>query len=173
MRKRKPPGRMMNVAFPPNKTSMASLLVSLASLTLAACATQARPSSPPADIAGFWHGTTRSTCESIIGPAFGRCSAINDVTFAVEQNEQNFRGIFTCRYGNYNCRHMMESGNIVAGEINGRRVMLRVVMPDDGSSCIYSGMLASSENAKIDGGFTCIQGGSLVDKGNWHIEKAR
>ncbi len=161
----------MRVILLPKECSPASLLAALVSLTLAACAPVAHSSLPPAAIGGFWQGTTRSSCEPLmtaIDP--GRCSALNLVTFAVEQNGENIEGIYTCQFGNYICRNMDESGNIVNGETAGHRVTLRVMMPDDGSSCIYSGML---KDHAINGGYICMQGAGLVDRGSWHIEKAQ
>jgi hypothetical protein len=157
------------MVFQPNKCLLVSLLISFAVLTMAACATTAPPASPPADIAGFWMGTTRTSCESALGIEPGRCGAINRVTFAVEQTGEKFGGVYTCQFGNYVCRNIMDSGNIVGGKIIGQRVMLRVFFPDDGSSCIYSGML---NDGKIDGGFTCTQGAALVDKGLLRLKKA-
>jgi hypothetical protein len=155
--------------FGPNKGHLAALFIPFVSIFLSACATVAGPASPPASIAGFWIGATRTSCQSVAGMEPGRCGAVNRVTFAVEQNKEKLSGIYTCQFGNYVCRNLMESGNIVGGQITGRRVTLRVAFPDDGSSCIYSGML---NDGAIDGGFTCMQGGALVDEGYLHLKKA-
>lgn len=139
-------------------------------LTLTGCANVAQSSAEQGRIAGFWQGNIRSGCEPLMEADPGRCNAVNRVTFAVEEQKGGIGGIYTCEFGNYVCRSMVETGNIVHGEISENLVAFRVFFPEDGSSCFYNGRL---ENGTIRGGFTCMQGGGIVDKGSWEIVKAR
>ena len=53
-----------------------------------------------AAMTGTWSGTTRVT-----PPCVRRCDAINNVTFAFDQQAPTIKGRYTCATGNRDCRY--------------------------------------------------------------------
>jgi hypothetical protein len=125
--------------------------------------------SNPADVSGNWSGTTRVTpCEF----SSGRCNAINNITFRFDQNGKKLKGKYTCAIGTMVCRNgnADNTGKVVSGRVSGDQIRLSVVLPADVSNCYYNGRLTSATTAR--GGYSCYQGGELLEEGMWEIKRA-
>jgi hypothetical protein len=161
------------------RTPFAAIVVSLAALACCGCAGQttetaynppAHPvvptiSTPNSDIVGVYQGTTRAYCLHVTP---GRCNAVQEVTITLtEDADSKIRGSYRCAYGNKVCYHLNETGKVVDASINGARLSARVMMPD-GSSCLFSGF---NNEGNINGGYSCYQGGSLIEQGIWRAKK--
>jgi hypothetical protein len=137
------------------------VLVALIAIRTGAGSAYAQASS----VSGLWSGTTR-----VMPPcAFssGRCDAVNKITFTLVQTGDHIKGKYTCAYGNMICRNggADNKGKVVSGRISGSQVRLSVVIPADVSNCYYHGELTSP--TAIRGGYSCYQGGELVEEGMW------
>jgi hypothetical protein len=122
-----------------------------------------------ANVAGLWSGTSR-----VMPPCFfsaGRCNAVNKITFNLTQNGEHIRGKYTCAYGNQICRKggMDNQGKVVGGRVSSNQVRISIVIPNDVSNCYYNGMIYSANS--IRGGYSCYQGGELVEEGNWDVQR--
>jgi hypothetical protein len=122
------------------------------------------------NLTGEWTGMTR-----VLPPCFfstGRCDAVNKITFSLTQKGNRLKGKYTCAYGNKICRDggMDTKGKIVSGKIASNQVRISVLIPNDLSNCYYNGMIMSSNS--IRGGYSCYQGGGLLEEGNWDIQRA-
>lgn len=121
---------------------------------------------PKSDIVGVYRGTTRAYCLHTIP---GRCNAVQDVTITLtEDGDSKILGSYQCSYGNQVCYNLNETGKVVSTSIDGSRLNVRVMMPD-GSSCLFSGLKSDDT---INGGYSCYQGGSLIEQGIWRAKKA-
>jgi hypothetical protein len=49
-------------------------------------------------------------------------------------------------------------------------VRISVLIPNDLSNCYYNGMIMSPDS--IRGGYSCYQGGGLLEEGNWDVQRA-
>jgi hypothetical protein len=157
------------------------LLLSLAAMmiALAGCSTpnpngvsvsriQSAASSLPKSergVVGVWRGTSLAGCGNLFTPP-NRCNAEQKISFTLVQNGAQLGGYYTCAYGNMNCRHMNESGKIIRASVNGSRLNIRVQMPD-ASTCRFTGMRS---DGNINGGYTCLQGSTVVEQGTWRAE---
>jgi hypothetical protein len=121
------------------------------------------------DISGLWTGTTRVTPPCSFSS--GRCNAVNNITFSIQQNGNRFKGKFTCAYGNLNCRNggADNTGKIVSGRINGADLRISVVVPADVSNCYYNGRVLSPNS--IRGAYSCYQGGELLEEGIFDVKR--
>jgi hypothetical protein len=119
------------------------------------------------NVAGVWSGTTRVT--PCVFSSSGRCNAVNNITLTLTQQTGRIRGKYTCAYGNLNCRNggSDNTGKIVSGRISGNEVRLSIIIPADVSNCYYNGRLTSPTT--IHGGYSCYQGGELVEEGIWDV----
>jgi hypothetical protein len=116
----------------------------------------------PGQLVGIWEGTTVASCNVSMLP--DRCNAQQKVKLTVLQGANDkLTGNYKCSYGTQNCYHMNETGKIVDASITGKQVMMRVQMPD-GMSCIFTG---HNEGDRVNGGYTCYTGGSLLERGSW------
>lgn len=117
---------------------------------------------------GVWEGTTRALCQGTPFPE--RCNAQQVVRMTLIRGDRSkLTGHYQCSYGNMDCFHMNETGKIVDASLNGAQVMMRVMMPD-GTSCTYTGR--TNENNEVDGGYSCLSGGALLEQGTWHAKKS-
>jgi hypothetical protein len=66
------------------------------------------------------------------------------------------------------CYHANETGKVIGVSLTGARINIRIIMPD-ATSCIFTGR---NVNQTIDGGYTCYQGGSLIEQGSWRARRS-
>lgn len=148
--------------------------VSSSSETYSTAPAQASSANPPvaqaassggaeSGFAGVWQGTSLSSCAAFsYRPS--RCNAEQKVTITLLQSpDGRFSGQYTCAYGNMDCYHENTTGKVIDVTTANARMSVRVLMPD-GTSCIYTGI---DVNQNINGGYTCYQGGGLVEQGSW------
>lgn len=125
---------------------------------------------PPEEIAGVWSGTSRAVpCDMLA--AIGRCNAVNNITFTLNQRGPQLTGRYTCATGTTVCRHggADDSGDINAGSISGSQFNLSVIIPADVSNCYYHG--ATTSSAEANGVYVCYQGGKPVEQGVWNLSR--
>jgi hypothetical protein len=135
-------------------------------------ATPAAPASPPAagkagSVVGVWEGRTWAGCTMTL-TATTRCNAQQKVTLTVLEGASGMTGFYRCAYGNSDCYDMNDTGNIVDVTLDGRRMTLRVAMPD-ATSCLYTGLITGPD---INGGYTCYAGGALIEIGSWRAQRS-
>lgn len=112
---------------------------------------------------GVWQGTTLASCAAFAHLP-SRCNAEQKVTITLlEGADGKFSGRYSCAYGNMDCYHENTTGKVIGVTITGARMSIRVIMPD-ATSCIYTGL---DVNQSINGGYTCYQGGGLIEQGSW------
>jgi hypothetical protein len=118
--------------------------------------------------AGVWQGTTLANCAAS-STLPSRCNAEQLVTITLLQGpDSKFTGRYTCAYGTMDCYHANETGKVIDVSIAGARMNIRIIMPD-ATSCIFTGR---SVNQTINGGYTCYQGGSLIEQGSWRARRS-
>jgi hypothetical protein len=118
--------------------------------------------------AGVWQGTTLASCAAFAYLP-SRCNAEQKVTITLLQGANtSFTGRYTCAYGNMDCYHANTTGKVIDVTITGARISVRVMMPD-ATSCIYTGI---NVNQTINGGYTCYQGGGLIEEGSWQARRS-
>jgi hypothetical protein len=125
---------------------------------------------PPADVAGAWSGTTRAVPCDVLAST-GRCNAVNNISFTLNQSGAQLTGKYTCASGNMICRHggADDSGDINSGSISGNQLNLSVIIPADVSNCYYHGATTSATQA--NGVYMCYQGGRQVEQGVWNLSR--
>ncbi len=129
---------------------------------------QNSPSPQQPDFAGVWQGTTLANCGGN-SPLPSRCNALQNVTITlIEGPKSNLTGKYSCAYGNMDCYHANETGKVIGVSLTGARINIRIIMPD-ATSCIFTGR---NVNQTIDGGYTCYQGGSLIEQGSWRARRS-
>jgi hypothetical protein len=115
------------------------------------------------EFTGVWQGTTLASCAAFTYLPT-RCNAEQIVTITLLQGpDAKFSGRYTCAYGNMDCYDENNSGKVIDVSFAGRRMSVRVLMPD-ATSCIYTGI---NVNQNINGGYSCYQGGGLIEQGSW------
>ena len=118
--------------------------------------------------AGVWQGTTLASCAAFAHLP-SRCDAEQVVTITLlEGPDAKYTGRYTCAYGNMDCYHANETGKVIDVTIARARMSVRVLMPD-ATSCIYTGI---NVNQTINGGYTCYQGGGLIEEGSWRARRS-
>ena len=118
--------------------------------------------------AGVWQGTTLASCAAFAHLP-SRCDAEQTVTITLLQSpDGKFTGRYTCAYGNMDCYHENTTGKVIDTTVAGARMSIRVMMPD-ATSCIYTGI---NVNQTINGGYTCYQGGGLIEEGSWRAHRS-
>jgi len=118
--------------------------------------------------AGVWQGTSLASCAAFTYLP-SRCDAEQIVTITLLQGPNGkLTGRYTCAYGNMDCYHVNETGKVIDVTITGARMSVRVMMPD-ATSCIYTGI---DVNQAINGGYTCYQGGGLIEQGSWRARRS-
>jgi len=142
----------------PGETSSAS----------APAAPSASSGAAESDFAGVWQGTTLASCAEFRHLP-GRCDAEQKVTITLLQGANGkFSGRYTCAYGNMDCYHENTTGKVVDVSIIGARMNIRIIMPDV-TSCIFTGR---DVNQSVNGGYTCYQGGGLIEEGSWQARRS-
>jgi hypothetical protein len=141
------------------------LKASLLAVLVQGCSAAGQPQ-PALDITGKWQGSSNTSCGVLLSDK-GRCGAVNDIAFTIFQDGSKLTGVYTCSTGTVICRNLNQSGNISAATISGSLARIRVAMPD-GSSCMFNGHFQS---ASAMGGFSCYQGGGLVEQGGWRVKR--
>lgn len=131
-------------------------------------APQHRESKPDADrgVTGVWHGTSTAFCPFFVLP--GRCAAVQNIKFTMFQRGSKITGFYRCATGTAVCLNLNETGVIKSGKITGPRIFFRVMMPD-GSSCIFTAVPAGE---RMRGGYSCYQGGGLLEQGKWDASRS-
>jgi hypothetical protein len=162
---------MATLAWESGRACSAQLLTGLiviAMLIVAGCAASLALQRPTFDMTGVWKGQLR------VLPCYpsyevGRCGAVNNITFNLHQTGNKLSGDYSCQFGTYICRdaNKTDRGTIMYGWLSGRTVTLRVMIPGDVSSCLFTGR-ASEE--QVVGGYACYQGGALVEIGDWQVK---
>jgi hypothetical protein len=121
-----------------------------------------------AGVAGVWQGTSLASCAAF-SHLPTRCNAEQKVTITLLQGpDAKFTGRYTCAYGNMDCYDENTTGKVIDVTLAGARMSIRVIMPD-GTSCIYTGI---NMNQTINGGYTCYQGGGLIEQGSWQSHRS-
>jgi hypothetical protein len=119
------------------------------------------------DLIGVWKGG--SLCRwGRIGTGIGCRGAVN-ITFTLfPAVRSKMTGFYSCENGTVGCRNRLENGTIATVEMNGKRLWLRVML-GDGSSCLFTSRFGHDRMA---GGYECLQGAGLVERGRWWIERS-
>jgi len=118
--------------------------------------------------AGVWQGATLASCGALAHQP-GRCNAEQVVTITLVPGPgTKLTGRYTCAYGSVDCFHANTTGRVMDVSIVGARMNVRVIMPD-ATSCIYTGI---NVNQTINGGYTCYQGGGLIEQGSWRAHRS-
>jgi hypothetical protein len=115
---------------------------------------------------GVWEGTSLATCGMSLP---NRCNAQQLITITLLPPGDNGKigGYYKCAYGNINCYNMNTTGKIGNVSINRSLLSVLVVMPD-GTSCRYQGR---NVDGMINGGYSCMSGGSKFEQGAWRAKK--
>jgi hypothetical protein len=117
-------------------------------------------------VTGVWHGTSTASCPFFVLP--GRCAAVQKITLTIFQRGSEITGFYRCATGSVVCLNINETGVIKAARLDGRRLSFRVMMRD-GSSCFFTTVPAGEE---MRGGYSCYQGGGLLEQGRWDVRRS-
>lgn len=123
------------------------------------------------DLTGIWRGEIRVIpCFPGTPHEVGRCNAVNRITFDLRQNDSTLTGDYRCAIGTMVCRdaNTTDHGTVASGQVSGRNVTMRIVLPGDLSSCLYNG---SDSSGQLRGGYRCYQGGGLAEVGLWQVSR--
>lgn len=143
-----------------------SLLLAL--FLLQACGLAAFQSEKPTvDVTGTWQGATVTSCGVLLLEK-GRCGAVERITFTLFQDGADVKGTYHCATGTMICRNLNDHGQVVSSSVSGSLARLRVMMPEDVSSCIFDGHFQAESGG---GSFFCYQGGGLVEQGQWKVAR--
>lgn len=139
------------------------------SSAIAAPATQsASAADDETGAAGVWQGTTLASCAAFTHLP-SRCDAEQKVTITLlEGPGGKLKGRYSCAYGNMDCYDGNYTGKVIDAGMDRARLSIRVIMPD-ATSCIYTGI---NMNQTINGGYTCYQGGGLIEQGSWQAHRS-
>jgi hypothetical protein len=119
-------------------------------------------------VAGVWQGTTLASCAAFAHLP-SRCNAEQNVTITLLQGpDAKFTGRYSCAYGNMDCYDANYTGKVIEVSNDGPRMTIRVIMPD-ATSCIFTGI---DVNQSVNGGYTCYQGGGLIEQGSWRARRS-
>ncbi len=143
-----------------------SLLLAL--LMVQACSAAAfQLEKPTVDVTGTWQGTSVTSCGVMLVEK-SRCGAVQRISFTLFQDGADVKGTYHCATGTAVCRSLAESGQVVSSSVTGSLARLRVMLSEDGSSCIFDGHF-QPETAR--GAFFCYQGGGLLEEGQWKVAR--
>jgi len=126
-----------------------------------------QPPKPTVNVTGTWQGATVTSCGVLLLEK-ARCGAVERITFTLFQDGADVNGTYRCATGNMICRNMDDSGQVVSSSVTGSLARLRVMIPEDLSSCIFDGHF-QAESA--NGTFFCYEGGGLVEQGRWKLAR--
>ena len=119
----------------------------------------------------LWNGTLRVTpCMATLRDR-SRCGAVNNITFTIIQDDSQVSGHYTCAIGTAICRNGNDAktGKITSGKVSGKQIRFSVLVPSDVSNCNYTGY--SSEPGTMRGGYSCYQGGGLIEQGMFQVTR--
>jgi hypothetical protein len=129
------------------------------------------PTAPEANdragITGVWEGTSVADCMGVEISDMGRCEATQNITLTMFQEGSKVSGYYRCAYGNQNCRNLAMTGVIKNGNMEGRRLMMRVML-EDGSMCYFTGIPAGD---RLDGRYSCMTTG-LFEQGRFRTQRS-
>jgi hypothetical protein len=158
----------LNVGCSSNSSESYSHRPSDSSATAAPAAQNASAGDSEGGAAGVWQGMTLSTCAAF-SYLPSRCNAQQKVTITLLQGPGGkLTGRYTCAYGNMDCYDANYTGKVIDVSRDRSRLSVRVIMPD-ATSCIYTGL---DVNQTINGGYTCYQGGGLIEQGSWQAHRS-
>ena len=115
---------------------------------------------------GLWEGTETSGCD-FMQTERTRCHAVVNIALTMSQQGSTIGGSYRCRTGTMMCRKLNDSGQIAYGVAYEGSLSLRVALPD-GSSCIFQSQRSANRMA---GGYICLQGGAIMERGQWQVER--
>jgi hypothetical protein len=118
-------------------------------------------------ITGVWEGVSVADCTGVLIADMGRCAARQNITLTMFQEGGEVKGYYRCAYGTQNCRGLAETGVIKNGSMEGRRLMMRVML-DDGSMCYFTGIPAGD---RLDGRYSCMTTG-LFEQGRFRTQRS-
>jgi len=139
-----------------------------ADLTIPVASKGDAPAATGGGVTGVWEGTSISDCGFISTDDTQRCAAMQNITLTMFQQGDRVTGRYRCAYGNRVCRNMDEEGVIRNGSMNGRRLWMRVML-EDGSMCAFTAMPQADV---MEGGYSCYQGGGLLERGVFRTERS-
>lgn len=116
---------------------------------------------PQSPITGLWQGMSSADCLVDAGEEAGRCHAMQKITLSMVQQGDSITGLYHCAYGDQVCRNLNTEGVIRDGKMIGRRLQIRVML-GDGSMCFFT---AIPHDGVMDGRYSCLQGGGLIERG--------
>jgi hypothetical protein len=125
------------------------------------------------NLTGIWRGEIRviPCTGGMLTSDAGRCDAINRITFNLRQSDSSLQGSYQCAIGTMVCRSANTTtyGTLMSGNVSGRNVTMRVMLPGDLSSCLYNGFEQSP--GRMRGSYRCYQGGGLIEFGQWQVSR--
>jgi predicted small lipoprotein YifL len=122
---------------------------------------------------GLWEGTSTATCLPF-QPDITRCNAVQKITLRMFQEGSKLTGQYTCAPGNIVCRDSNTTGTIADGKVRDGNAGIRVML-SDGSSCLFNGRPSPGSTAqamKLAGSYLCMQGGGLLERGSFQVERS-
>jgi hypothetical protein len=152
----------------------AILIAMLLSFSACAAAKQPAADSSPVNLTGTWRGEIRVIpCPNdVISSEPGRCDAVNQITFNLRQKQSGLAGTYHCSIGTMVCRDENTTGygKVIGSDVSGRDVTVRVLLPGDLSTCLYNGLVSSTN--EMSGSYRCYQGGGLSEVGQWQVSRS-
>lgn len=115
----------------------------------------------------YWAGTTQARCGAMASDST-RCNALQNITLKLIQDGTKITGVYTCAYGNQNCRDLQETGMIVNGSLNGSQLSILVQTPNR-TTCRFTGVLSNDSG---NGSYNCKGGSRPVERGSWRIHRS-
>jgi len=117
-------------------------------------------------VTGLWEGTAVNEC-GYLQMERTRCHAVVNIALTMAQQSSTVKGSYKCSTGTMMCRKLNDTGEIAYGAVREGSLSLRVML-SDGSSCIFQG---KRSGGRIGGNYICLQGGAIVDRGQWQVER--
>ena len=121
---------------------------------------------PPAGVTGVWQGVSHADCIDVTIGNPGRCGATQNIILTMMQQGDTVSGFYKCAYGTEVCRNLNESGVIRNGQMTSGRLWMRVML-EDGSMCFFTGRPLQGV---IEGRYSCLQGGGVVERGAFRTQ---
>jgi|SRR5579885_609877 hypothetical protein len=123
---------------------------------------------PTVDVTGTWQGASVTSCGAWTLVDHTRCGAVQRISFTLFQDGADVKGTYHCAIGTMVCRNLADSGQVVSSSVTGSLARLRVMLSQDGSSCIFDGHFQAESGG---GAFFCYQGGGLLEEGHWKVAR--
>jgi hypothetical protein len=121
---------------------------------------------PSADVTGLWEGTAVNGC-GFVQMERTRCNAMVNIALTMTQQGSTVGGSYKCSTGTMMCRKLNDTGEIAYGAVRKGGLSLRLILPD-GSSCIFQ---SKRSGDRMAGGYICLQGAAIVERGQWEVER--